>query len=148
MNDLMLKIKHNLNVPILLCLNLIIAFYKYAGYTALNPAIPGGTYSMFLACILELFTSVLLFIYLVIIFSPTHRISYLIIDSLLVAIQLTILIEIALLYGILQFETFLVCSLAAITFIDRIFDLVVLGKTSRKKKQIIAMELSGSDSNV
>lgn len=152
MTDLLYKIKHNISVPILLFLNLIIAFYVVLnnGYIALNPVYPGGSNSMLLAWVLELVTSGLLFIYLVMIFLPKHRISSLIFDSLLVATQLAILIGVTLLDGnpFLQSATFLVCSLALVTLIDRIFDIIVLGIASREKKEITVIELPGSDSNV
>ena len=151
MTDLLHKIKQNISVPILLCLNLIIAFNVFIGngYIALNPSPPHGGSSMFLACILELVTSGLLFIYLVSIFLPKHRTSALIFDSFLVVMQLAILIEIALLYSIhFQQVTLLVCSLALLTLFDRIFDIIVLGIASTKKKQMTVIEIPGSDSNV
>ena len=152
MTDIFYKIKHNINVPILLCLNLIMAFYIFMGseYVALNPVAPGGSNSMFLACILEMTTSGLLFISLIMLFLPQNRTSYLIFDSFLVAIQLAILIEIIILNGIpfIVSTAFLVCLLALITLIDRIFDIIVLGIALRKEKQIITIEILGSDSTV
>ena len=154
MNDLLLKVKQNTNALILLCLNMIVAFYVFTvGYRrAFNPAFPpDGSNSMLLACIFELVTSGLLFFYLVMVFLPKHRISSLIFDSLLVVMQLAILLEIALLlYGIpfRQDMAFLICSLALITLIDRIFDIIVLGIATKKIKQTTVIELPGPDLNV
>ncbi len=131
---------------------MIIAFYVVingggGGYIALNPVPIGGSNLMFLFWILELVTSGLLFIYLVMIFLPKHRISSLIFDSLLVVIQLAILIEVIIFFGFpfLNHVTFLVCSLALLTLIDRIFDMIVLSMASSEKKQIAIIELPGSD---
>ena len=157
MSNLLQTIKENFNGLILFCLNLFMVIYQPdLLFNTFNP-VPGpfpenplkvnpSTFAF--SCYLV--TSGLLFIYLIFMFFPKLHLGRLIIDSIVIAIQIMLIIVLSIIYFDVTTSPYfpLIYAIAGITLVDRIFDIIVHGIASRKRKLEIIPEDKGSDIHV
>jgi hypothetical protein len=157
MSNLLQTIKENVNGMILLGLNLFMTIYRpdILFYT-FNP-IPGpfpenplniDPSNFAFSCYLV--TSGLLFIYLIFMIFPKLHLGRLLINCFILAIQILLIIFLSILYFEVTTSPYfpLIYTIAGITLADRIFDIIVHGIASRKRKLEIIPEDKGSDIHV
>jgi len=158
MSNLLQTIKENSNSFILLGLSIFMTIYRpvyllHAFNPIPHPFPPDSTAAVnvttFAFCF-YLATSGLLLLYLIFMFFPKLQLSRLIIDCIVIAIQIMLIVVLPILFLNVSTHHYmsLIYTIAGITLVDRIFDIIVYSITLRKRKLKNIPEVKGSELSV